>query len=134
MSAPTEHSRTSPGPVSGPPIGLLVTEPVRGLAGFAAVPLAAAWLSRAPRGDGHGVLTLPGSLAFGVSRMSAPRRFARAAGPSRGRRAPGLATKGDRPSGLAPRKTPVRRREPWPEHRWGRPVLAGRVEPGLDGC
>ncbi len=79
MSATTEHSRTSPGPVSGPPIGLLVTEPVRGLAGFAAAPLAAAWLSRAPRGDGHGVLVLPGLLASDVS-TSVLRRFVRRLG------------------------------------------------------
>jgi pimeloyl-ACP methyl ester carboxylesterase len=48
-------------------MGLLVSEPVRGLAGFAAIPLAARWLLSAPRGDGHGVLVIPGFLASDVS-------------------------------------------------------------------
>jgi pimeloyl-ACP methyl ester carboxylesterase len=42
---------------------LLLTEPARGLAELAALPLAAPFLSLAPRGDGHGVLVLPGLLA-----------------------------------------------------------------------
>ena len=40
-----------------------VTEPARGLADFAMLPLATPWLFSAPRGDGHGVLVLPGFLA-----------------------------------------------------------------------
>jgi len=60
----------------GPPVGLFVSEPVRGLAGFASMPLAARWLSAAPRGDGHGVLVLPGLLASDVS-TAVLRRFVR---------------------------------------------------------
>jgi pimeloyl-ACP methyl ester carboxylesterase len=44
------------------------------MAGFAAMPLAAAWLSSAPRGDGHGVLVVPGLLASDMS-TSVLRRF-----------------------------------------------------------
>jgi pimeloyl-ACP methyl ester carboxylesterase len=51
------------GPASGPWIGLYLSEPARGLAQFAGLGLAAPWLSTAPRGDGHGVLVLPGFLA-----------------------------------------------------------------------
>jgi hypothetical protein len=46
-----------------PPLGLYLSEPARGLADFAAWPLATLWLPIAPRGDGHGVLVLPGLLA-----------------------------------------------------------------------
>src|SRR5438270_5163625 len=46
-----------------PPAGLLLTEPVRGLAEHAALVLATPFLAAAPRGDGHGVLVLPGLLA-----------------------------------------------------------------------
>jgi pimeloyl-ACP methyl ester carboxylesterase len=60
-------------------MGLLVSEPVRGLAGFAAMPLAASWLMSAPRGDGHGVLVLPGLLASDVS-TALLRRFLRRLG------------------------------------------------------
>ena len=41
---------------AGPGAGLLLTEPIRGLADLAALTLAAPWLATAPRGDGHGVL------------------------------------------------------------------------------
>jgi hypothetical protein len=52
----------------GPSAGLLLSEPARGLAGLAVLPLAAApLLSFAPRGDGHGVLVLPGLLATDTS-------------------------------------------------------------------
>jgi len=78
MSATREESGRS-ADVSGPSIGLLLTEPVRGLAGFAAMPLAASWLSSAPRGDGHGVLVVPGLLASDVS-TSVLRRFVRRLG------------------------------------------------------
>jgi pimeloyl-ACP methyl ester carboxylesterase len=58
----------------GPALLLFLTEPARGLADLAALPLAAPWLARAPRGDGHGVLVLPGLLASDFS--TAPlRRF-----------------------------------------------------------
>jgi pimeloyl-ACP methyl ester carboxylesterase len=59
---------------AGPSAGLLLTEPIRGLAGLAALPLAAPWLAAAPRGDGHGVLVLPGLLASDRSTMPL-RRF-----------------------------------------------------------
>ncbi len=55
------------GPVSGPSAGLYLTEPARGLAGLAFLPLAAPWLATAPRGDGHGVLVVPGFLATDTS-------------------------------------------------------------------
>jgi pimeloyl-ACP methyl ester carboxylesterase len=48
---------------TSPPLRLLLTEPARGLADLATLPLAAPWLWFAPRGDGHGVLVLPGLLA-----------------------------------------------------------------------
>src|SRR6266436_4679780 len=44
-------------------MGLLLTEPARTLADLVTLPLAAPWLAFAPRGDGHGVLVLPGFLA-----------------------------------------------------------------------
>jgi dienelactone hydrolase len=52
---------------AGPPARLLLTEPARGLAGLATLPLAAGWLASARRGDGHGVLVLPGLLASDMS-------------------------------------------------------------------
>jgi len=63
-------------PVSGPSAGLLVTEPVRGLADVAALFAAAPWLARAPRGDGHAVLVWPGLLASDRS-TALLRRFLR---------------------------------------------------------
>jgi hypothetical protein len=54
-------------PVPGPAARYFLTEPARGLAGLAALPLAAPWLATAPRGDGHGVLVLPGLLASDLS-------------------------------------------------------------------
>ena len=51
-----------------------MTEPLRGLADLAALPLAAPWLAAAPRGDGHGVLVLPGLLASDTS-TAVLRRF-----------------------------------------------------------
>jgi hypothetical protein len=52
---------------AGPSARLYLTEPARGLAGLAVLPLAAGWLASAPRGDGHGVLVLPGLLASDLS-------------------------------------------------------------------
>jgi len=52
---------------AGPAARLYLTEPARGLAGLAALPLAAGWLASARRGDGHGVLVLPGLLASDMS-------------------------------------------------------------------
>jgi pimeloyl-ACP methyl ester carboxylesterase len=62
-----------------PPIRLYLSEPVRGLAELAAMPLAAPWLSFAPRGDGRGVLVLPGLLASDAS-TALLRRFLRRLG------------------------------------------------------
>ena len=67
--------RHAGGPGVGPALLLFLTEPARGLADLAALPLAAPWLARAPRGDGHGVLVLPGLLASDLS-TAALRRFA----------------------------------------------------------
>lgn len=50
-----------------PGLGWFLTEPVRGVLTFSALPLAAPWLRRAPVGDGHGVLVLPGLLADDLS-------------------------------------------------------------------
>ena len=63
-------------PDAGPSARLLVTEPVRGLADAAALLAGAPWLSRAPRGDGHGVLVWPGLLAADGS-TAILRRFLR---------------------------------------------------------
>jgi hypothetical protein len=52
---------------AGPSARLYLTEPARGLAELAALPLAAGWLASARRGDGHGVLVLPGLLASDMS-------------------------------------------------------------------
>jgi pimeloyl-ACP methyl ester carboxylesterase len=50
-----------------PALGLFLTEPLRSAAEFAALPWAVPWLARAPRGDGHGVLVLPGLMASDTS-------------------------------------------------------------------
>src|SRR5256714_14166224 len=52
-----------------PATGLLMTEPIRGLADLTALLLAAPALAAAPRGDGHGVLVFPGLLAGDTSTM-----------------------------------------------------------------
>jgi len=51
----------------GPSAGLLLTEPLRGLADLAALLIAVPGLLAAPRGDGHGVLIFPGLLAGDLS-------------------------------------------------------------------
>jgi pimeloyl-ACP methyl ester carboxylesterase len=79
MSPIREQGGTRAGQVSAPSTGLLVSEPVRGLAGLAALPLASSWLMSAPRGNGHGVLVLPGLLASDVS-TALLRRFLRRLG------------------------------------------------------
>ncbi len=63
MFAVRHAEATVGGPGTGPPLHLLLTEPARGLADLATLPVAAPWLIFAPRGDGHGVLVLPGLLA-----------------------------------------------------------------------
>ena len=67
------------GGTAGPSLGLYLSEPVRGLASLAHMPLAAPWLASAPRGDGHGVLVLPGFLASDHS-TAVLRRFVRRLG------------------------------------------------------
>jgi pimeloyl-ACP methyl ester carboxylesterase len=64
------------GPVPAPSARHFFTEPARGLAGLARLPLATPWLAGAPRGDGHGVLVLPGLLASDMS-TALLRRFLR---------------------------------------------------------
>ncbi len=49
-----------------PPTRMFLTEPARGLADFGML-LTSAWLAAAPRGDGHGVLVLPGFMATDTS-------------------------------------------------------------------
>jgi pimeloyl-ACP methyl ester carboxylesterase len=67
------------GRVTGPAAGYFLTEPARGFAELLTLPLAVPWLAAAPRGDGHGVLVLPGFLA-GDQSTGALRRFARRLG------------------------------------------------------
>jgi hypothetical protein len=52
-----------------PSAALFLTEPARGLVDLAALLVAAPWLATAPRGDGHGVLALPGLLASDTSTL-----------------------------------------------------------------
>jgi len=61
--AGTRAADAAGGPAVSPSMGLLLTEPARSLVELVTLPLAAPWLSFAPRGDGHGVLVLPGLLA-----------------------------------------------------------------------
>jgi len=61
------NSGSAAGSVAAPSAGLYLTEPARGLANLTTLPLAAPWLAVAPRGDGHGVLVLPGLLASDMS-------------------------------------------------------------------
>ena len=62
----------------GPAARLFLTEPARGMADFGLL-LTAGWLAGAPRGDGHGVLVLPGFLATDTS-TGVLRRFLRMLG------------------------------------------------------
>jgi pimeloyl-ACP methyl ester carboxylesterase len=66
-SGPAGNAATGPSDdgrsAAGPSTRLLLTEPIRGLADHAALLLATPVLAAAPRGDGHGVLVLPGLLA-----------------------------------------------------------------------
>jgi pimeloyl-ACP methyl ester carboxylesterase len=77
--AGSAHDASRPAAHEGPPLRLLLTEPARGLADLAILPLAAPFLSFAPRGDGHGVLVLPGLLASDNS-TALLRRFLRLLG------------------------------------------------------
>src|ERR1700728_4198812 len=76
LTGDTAEAGAPAGPASGPSAGLYLTEPARGLAGLAFLPLAAPWLAMAPRGDGHGVLVVPGFLATDTS-TALLRRFMR---------------------------------------------------------
>ena len=67
------------GSTAGPPVALLLTEGVRGLADLTAFWLSTPWLAAAPRGDGHGVLVWPGLLASDTSTLPL-RRFLRCLG------------------------------------------------------
>lgn len=58
-----------PGEPRGPSAGLFLTEPVRALVDLTTLLVAAPWLATAPRGDGHGVLVLPGLLASDASTL-----------------------------------------------------------------
>ncbi len=81
------ESAASAGDAAGPPAGrpggpssaLLLTEPIRVLADLATLPLASPLLATAPRGDGHGVLVLPGLLGSDASTLPL-RRFLRLLG------------------------------------------------------
>jgi pimeloyl-ACP methyl ester carboxylesterase len=66
--------------VSGPPSRwLYLTEPARGMFGMNTATFALPWLARAPRGDGHAVLVLPGLLATDLTTQPM-RGFLRALG------------------------------------------------------
>jgi pimeloyl-ACP methyl ester carboxylesterase len=65
--------------VGPPPSWLYLTEAARGALRFNALPFALPWLALAPRGDGHGVLVLPGLLATDTS-TSLLRGFLRSLG------------------------------------------------------
>lgn len=65
-------------PPAGPAARYFLTEPARGLADFGML-FTASWLGAAPRGDGHGVLVLPGFLASDTS-TGVLRRFLRMLG------------------------------------------------------
>ncbi len=67
LREPVGSSEEADSQGTGPSARLYLTEPARGLAGLAALPLAAGWLASARRGDGHGVLVLPGLLASDMS-------------------------------------------------------------------
>jgi hypothetical protein len=67
------------GPAPAPSARHLLTEPARGLAGLAVLAMATPWLASAPRGDGHGVLVVPGLLASDMS-TTLLRRFLRLLG------------------------------------------------------
>ena len=57
--------------VPGPPsLAMCLSEPTRGLVDIASLLLAAPWLLRSPRGDGHPVLVLPGLLTSDVSTLA----------------------------------------------------------------
>jgi pimeloyl-ACP methyl ester carboxylesterase len=66
-SGPSGRARLRTRTRRSPSLALFVTEPARGAVEFATLPLARPWLALAPRGDGHGVLVLPGLMADDAS-------------------------------------------------------------------
>jgi pimeloyl-ACP methyl ester carboxylesterase len=60
-------AQTRAGRAAPPGVRWLLTEPARSAMDLAGAGLAAPWLARAPRGDGHPVLVLPGLLAGDAS-------------------------------------------------------------------
>ncbi|MDQ3156472.1 MAG: alpha/beta hydrolase [Actinomycetota bacterium] len=61
-------TETSSVPQSHPPaLAYFLTEPFRGALSLVSLPLAAPLLAHAPRGEGHGVLVLPGLMADDLS-------------------------------------------------------------------
>src|SRR5258707_1058900 len=64
--------------VSGPAARFFLTEPARGVVEFGML-FTSSWLVAAPRGDGHGVLVLPGFMATDTSTV-VMRRFLRMLG------------------------------------------------------
>src|SRR5450755_177268 len=73
MMADDRNEPPTAGRLRAPGLGLLLAE-VRGLFEFNASLLLSPLLMRAPRGDGHPVLTLPGFLAGDLS-MAPMRRY-----------------------------------------------------------
>src|ERR1700709_39585 len=73
-----DRSEPSSGRLRAPSLGLLMAE-VRSIFEFNASLLLSPLLMRAPRGDGHPVLTLPGFLARDLS-MAPMRRYLRELG------------------------------------------------------
>ena len=74
LRRPTPEPAKGPGgpaapATQAPSAGLFLTEPVRGLVDLTALFVSAPWLATAPRGDGHGVLVLPGLLASDTSTL-----------------------------------------------------------------
>lgn len=66
-----EALETAPALVPGPPsLAMCLSEPPRSLADIASLVLAAPWLLRSPRGDGHPVLVLPGLLASDAATLT----------------------------------------------------------------
>lgn len=62
-----------------PSLRLFLTEPSRGALQVGALPLSAPWLARAPRGEPHGVLVLPGFMTTDFSTQLL-RRYVRGLG------------------------------------------------------
>jgi pimeloyl-ACP methyl ester carboxylesterase len=64
---PSQAGASSGSRVRRPSLALYLSEPGRSAADVAALLVAAPWLARSPRGDGHPVLVLPGLLATDAS-------------------------------------------------------------------